>query len=113
MFKPKSAFGRPVELEDCKLSVGPGWQDLIEECYNLCVKYEVNILQVKEKFGTLRFYTGAAAKEFHDKISDICARSANICESCGDHGELIRIGGWYYTYCGPCTNKLKKARGIQ
>jgi len=65
---------------------------------------QVTLDQVKEKFGTLRFYyTGG------DDIIDGMVRMAEsmsgcTCESCGNIGER-RGGGWVHTYCEPCEEK--------
>jgi hypothetical protein len=64
---------------------------------------QVTLDQVKEKFGTLRFYyTGG------DDIIDGMVRMAEsmsgvTCEECGDPGER-RGGGWIYTACDAHTN---------
>ena len=70
---------------------------------------QVTLDQVKEKFGTLRFYyTGG------DDIIDGMVRMAEsmsgcTCESCGNVGER-RGGGWVHTYCTPCEEKRNTAR---
>lgn len=103
---------------------GDGWFDLIDklsaklEMLNnepACPYYTI-AEQVKEKFGTLRFYTHlerkagdaptdderAAERVWGDIIWDITARaegkSAWICEECGDHGET-NSNGWLSTLC--------------
>ena len=108
-YQPKDMFGRPYLLEDCKSTVGKGWHTLVEECYNVCVKNKVNIAQVKEKYGTLRFYTFGGTTEVYDKILDICARSEYICEFCGKGGRLVDLG-WYYTLCPDCEKRVSNDR---
>jgi hypothetical protein len=106
-YKPKDVFGRPFPLEHAIQCVGAGWVELIRECYALCVEYKVDIHQVKEKFGGLRFYTGAVdrdtAKEFFDKIEAVCHRSYGTCENCGQPGELDNNRRWVKTLCSNCT----------
>jgi hypothetical protein len=72
---------------------------------------QVTLDQVKEKFGTLRFYyTGG------DDVIDGMVRMAEsmtgvTCESCGNIGER-RGGGWVHTYCTPCeeAREIKRAK---
>jgi hypothetical protein len=70
---------------------------------------QVTLDQVKEKFGTLRFYyTGG------DDIIDGMVRMAEsmsgcTCEECGNIGKS-RGGGWIHTYCDPCEESRELAR---
>jgi hypothetical protein len=70
---------------------------------------QVTLDQVKEKFGTLRFYyTGG------DDIIDGMVRMAEsmsgcTCEECGNIGKS-RGGGWIHTYCDPCEEARELAR---
>ena len=54
--------------------------------------------QVKEKFGTLRFYTtgGDDVTRGMERMAE--SMSAVICEDCGNKGEWRR-GGWFRTLC--------------
>ena len=69
---------------------------------------QVTLDQVKEKFGTLRFYyTGG------DDIIDGMVRMAEsmsgvTCEECGNPGER-RGGGWVHTFCTPCEEARELA----
>jgi hypothetical protein len=75
---------------------------------------QVTLDQVKEKFGTLRFYyTGG------DDIIDGMVRMAEsmtgvTCEECGNVGER-RGGGWVHTYCTPCeeTREVNRAKEME
>jgi len=102
MYKPKNVYGDVLSLENVVRQVGKGWHSLVEECYQICVDNELDITQVKEKYGTLQFYVSHGTSEIFDKIEDICARSANICEGCGKKGKIVDIHGWYYTLCQSC-----------
>ena len=55
-------------------------------------------MQVKEKFGTLRFYThgGDDVTRGMERMAE--SMSAVICEECGNKGKW-RTGGWYRTLC--------------
>ena len=56
------------------------------------------VVQVKEKFGTLRFYIQAGTDAHYNYISFAESMSAVTCETCGKPGK--RLGhGWIYTAC--------------
>ena len=122
-----SAFG--VECQD-------GWYDLIYElCEEIMKAYtdegrlvDLVVDQIKEKYGTLRFYyhfggqsetiqsldvMGAGgirimpkSAPFEEKIALIVAeyeeKSAHICEDCGSPGILRPDLGWVLTLCDSC-----------
>lgn len=76
--------------------------------------YEVH--QVKEKFGTLRFYAetnleGELGERFDALIEDAEARSAHICERCGSHSAALCSGGTTYkrykTLCASCRDAIR------
>lgn len=103
MYVPKSYYNNyEWSLERCQEHVGKGWHGLVKECYDLCVENEIDIAQIKEKFGTLRFYIISGTDYVYDKLDDICARSANICEFCGDKGKPVSVRGWIKTICERC-----------
>ena len=89
-----------------KMCVGNGWHSLVDEAYDLCEKYGVEITQVKEKFGQLRIYTGIMMKEVSDELDpqiwEMESRSSSICESCGQPAKQRTKGGWVKTICIPC-----------
>jgi hypothetical protein len=88
---------------------GDGWRDLLERA---CDRIEsalaeggaFNVFQIKEKFGTLRFYwDGEVSPETRSRTDEAIAlaeaRSACTCETCGEPGRLYQIAGWYKTAC--------------
>jgi hypothetical protein len=92
--------------------VGSGWRHILER---LCQRIEAAIasepavsfrfLQIKEKFGTLRAYhrssgLSPAAELAVDTAIELAeARSAFVCEQCGQRGHLWNDHGWYRTAC--------------
>lgn len=56
------------------------------------------IEQVKEKFGTLRFYVSGASDEVNNYITFAESMSAHVCEECGAPGES-RNDGWIKVLC--------------
>ena len=86
-----------------------GWRDLIDRA---CVRIEnaldngdpVKIVQIKEKYGTLRFYwSGRLPSETEAKVREVVslaeARSACTCEICGAEGRLYGQRDWLATRC--------------
>lgn len=60
-------------------------------------------IQVKEKFGTLRFYT-SGGDSFTDGVKELAeTMSAVTCEHCGYPGKIISDTGWYKCRCNTCT----------
>lgn len=94
------------ELNTCYelfgVECGPGWKSLYEPLIELCKAEGVAILQIKEKYGTLRFYVGAAPDHVFDAIDEAEARSAVTCERCGAPGQT-RGGSWIRTLCDDCN----------
>jgi hypothetical protein len=92
---------------------GDGWFDLI---YELSTKidslFKNNNLngddypacvQVKEKFGSLRFYMEGIPErinnEAHTYIGEAEEKSSKTCEDCGKPGEIVSVRGWYRCLC--------------
>ena len=70
---------------------------------------QVTLDQVKEKFGTLRFYYSGGDDYISGMVSLAESMTGVTCESCGNIGER-RGGGWVHTYCEPCEIKREEAR---
>ena len=65
---------------------------------------QVTLDQVKEKFGTLRFYYSGGDDAIDGMVRMAESMSGVTCEECGNPGER-RGGGWVHTYCEPCEEK--------
>ena len=97
---------------------GDGWYQLI---YDLCKEIttyvnnlpetkgldSIEVLQIKEKYGTLRFYISHGDTCIHKQIQTAEEKSAHICELCGEVGRLTRRGGYFQTLCTKCRMKKK------
>jgi len=70
---------------------------------------QVTLDQVKEKFGTLRFYYSGGDDYISGMVSLAESLTGVTCESCGNTGER-RGGGWVHTYCTPCEDAREVAR---
>jgi hypothetical protein len=91
-------------------SHGDGWFNIIDTlCSNIQHHldwvnrdgekvHQVVAVQVKEKFGTLRFYYSGGDDEISGMVRMAESMSARTCEECGNPGK-VRDGGWISTLC--------------
>lgn len=84
--------------------VGVGWHPLVVPLILRCQTEGVEILQIKEKFGTLRFYVGGCSIALQDEIDAAEKLSGHLCEDCGAPGHL-RDGSWLRTLCDAHAKK--------
>jgi hypothetical protein len=82
--------------------VGKGWFQLLMD---LSIKLEamegiadIRVVQVKEKYGGLRFYLSSGTDEMFAAINKAEDLSYETCEECGEPGK-IREGGWVSVLC--------------
>jgi hypothetical protein len=59
---------------------------------------QVVAVQVKEKFGGLRFYYDGGDEQIYGMVRMAESWAANTCEECGHPGKM-RTGGWIRTLC--------------
>lgn len=64
--------------------------------------------QVKEKYGTLRFYLTSGTEEMYAITDKAESRSETTCEICGKAGKR-RGDFWLSTRCSPCWKKEQNA----
>lgn len=92
---------------------GDGWFPLLRELSRHIEEYNrkevgegrhVVVMQVKEKFGGLRFYVNSSTTNIDRLIAEAEDRSFKVCETCGEDGEL-RKEGWWKTLCDGCHKK--------
>ena len=81
--------------------VGPGWNDILSNLHTKLVEQnpDYRITQVKEKFGTLRYYTNNVNEEGNLHIANAENLSAETCEQCGRAGKLRGSRRWLKTLC--------------
>lgn len=61
------------------------------------------IVQVKEKFGGLRFYVENADDVVHELIRFTETLADHTCEYCGSNQNILKSKGWIITACEQCT----------
>lgn len=57
------------------------------------------VVQVKEKLGTLRFYTSHHTDAIDGRIAEAQEESSRTCEVCGQPGIQRETGGWVRAVC--------------
>ncbi|MEX0948315.1 MAG: hypothetical protein WD296_05890 [Acidimicrobiia bacterium] len=98
------------------IRVGPGWYPIVVALdRKLAALFpDYRLLQVKEKFGGLRYYwergegqsddaSAAAGKQLVELAEALAART---CEMCGRPGALTERQRWFITLCAPCAENL-------
>ncbi|OBI39699.1 hypothetical protein [Mycobacterium colombiense] len=98
------------------LSVDAGWYPLVIATDRRLAEIDPGYVvhQIKEKFGTLRYYCAAGSDDPRrevldalDAVTEEAERfSALTCERCGDPGILRRTRYWAKTLCTPCGDGL-------
>jgi len=86
--------GREATLAELQGEVGPGWSGIIERLVPKLFElgWDGVVLQCKEKFGGMRFYTGQTTSEMEELINIAEHESYKTCEQCGKPG-VARSGG--------------------
>lgn len=87
-----------------------GWESIILELYEKLEKFDIDIVQIKEKWGVLRvIYHFEGNDEDRKKIEEIIEEAEEkcsiTCELCGKEAELRHIDGWLKTSCDDCASK--------
>lgn len=98
------------------LSVDAGWYPLVTATDHRLAQVDpgYRVQQIKEKFGTLRYYCAPSSEhpspellDALDAITEDAERvSASTCERCGEPGILRRTRYWAKTLCTLCGDDL-------
>lgn len=104
----------------CGFDCPPGWLPAVERLTDLLERIGgVRCVQVKEKFGGLRYYVeaadggpipGANRYDVYGLIHACEEACAATCLYCGKRGTL-RQGGWWRTLCDSCDYEYVNDRG--
>jgi len=111
--KQKQLEEKYPDIIKTSCDVDDGWYVIIDslceclQCINNQLGITVQTLQVKEKFGSLRFYTFTELGDvnpiwrtiINKLISNTEYKSAEICEKCGGYGKLRNSKHWKKTLC--------------
>ena len=94
-----------------EVAIAPGWHPLLhgllstihrhledQELNNTSVT-KISLIQIKEKFGGLRFYYSGGDDVIHDHVLIAERLSKQTCEECGAEGKVRSDLGWIRTLC--------------
>ena len=122
LYDYKSEDGKSSDISVYGFSHGDGWFNIID-CLSATIAdimkshrsrnhltqqefeetVQVRVAQVKEKFGTLRFYYEPSSEDLRSQLDALVkeaeALSAITCEQTGQPGRLMRRGYVYKTLC--------------
>jgi len=95
------------------ITCSDGWLGLIDKLCSKIQKHidkkkleQVEAIQVKEKFGGLRFYVTNATEEICKFIYEAETESLVTCEWCGSKKDVKQTRkGYIQTLCGVCREK--------
>jgi len=111
---PKMMVNRNKNMQETCMcwgfECGDGWFDILDQLMGNIqhhidwknkkevVVAQVTLDQVKEKFGTLRFYYSGGDDEISGMVAMAESMSGVTCEECGSPGKRVG-GGWVSTLC--------------
>jgi len=87
--------------------VGEGWRKIVDKLVDDIIKIapDTEITQIKEKYGTLRFYcSGDGWYNIRKLINKAEDESGKTCERCGAKENVTTKGGWILTLCDKCRS---------
>ena len=92
------------------IECGDGWYSLLDNLLSkiqeLNIPEEFYVEQIKEKFGTLRFYVSYTDDNINTLIREAEFESEKICAICGKEGSIKKDGfGWIVCRCDECSVK--------
>lgn len=98
--------------EEFYISCREGWYDIIVNMVEAIAATKVNgrIMQIKEKFGSLRCYLDYFDNEKYHEVENIIREAENeaaiTCEYCGAKPAVLRTTHrvWVRTLCDKCNN---------
>jgi hypothetical protein len=122
----RDRHGSALETCMCWGFPGDGWEPLIrrlsEKLEPIARETDFRAMQVKEKFGALRFYVrgeggarglpSAISKTVRAMIDVAEDESRRTCEHCGAAGSTRNVEGWYLTLCTACRDR-ERARRVE
>lgn len=124
-YKAKREKERSEHLENFKpqypyelfgIECGEGWKPLYQPILDYAMEHNIEVHQIKEKFGSLRIYLDSYDDTVRAMIEDAEERSYNVCETCGKHiDKPICENHWIYAECEECHQKWldKRAKAFE
>ena len=101
----------PGIFEDVRCGIGlpAGWlgilRELVKSVADLPEASTMKIVQVKEKFGTLRvYYEGTDSQRVRWLVAGAENSSASTCRMCGKPRYVRRSTAWFQAVCSECND---------
>lgn len=93
---------------------GTGWEGIWRDFVKQLKEKDstVEILDSKEKFGTLRVYLSSHSEDIDKLVEGLEKRSREICIDCGKPVEFVANDSWIVYLCGECAEKVMRRNGI-
>ena len=113
----RDRHGDPIETSMCYGFPGDGWEPLIrrlsEKLEPIARETDLHTVQVKEKFGGLRFYVNGSRKLLSEVSETLYAaihvaeeEAFRTCEHCGAPGSTENVSkSWLATLCTACHER--------
>jgi hypothetical protein len=81
----------------CGAHIGVGWFPHVKKLIETLVSmgWDKELHQIKEKFGSMRFYTGSVTPEMQELITSYENMTFKMCEVCGEEGKISGHGGYW------------------
>ena len=89
---------------------GIGWDKIVDPLIKYCEDNNIRILQIKEKFGGLRFYTETNTEKLDELIRQAEEKCSHTCEECGKEGTMT-TSGWMRVLCPKHTEEFNARLG--
>ena len=113
----------PDLLKDAfDFSPGDGWYNLVDKLLENLSALEpgIKVAQVKEKFGSMRFYVDYPQyyTEDNSRIANALIdaaeeESSKTCEVCGEPGKGVSCMGWLKTLCDTHFKEWESKRSVR
>ena len=90
---------KEISLDEVLLHIPNGWHGIVTKLIQdlQAMGWDGKLIQIKEKFGGLRFYT--KCDSLHERISEAEVESYATCQKCGKPGKARNFSGWISTVC--------------
>lgn len=101
--------GKPIKGDNWDSELPIGWRNSFIEsmCAEIAAVAPANytVLQIKEKFGCLRWYDVNGNDETDAIIQKYEDISEHTCIKCGKPATMMQVNGWYIPLCKECANE--------
>lgn len=110
--------------EEFGIECGEGWKSLYQPIIDWISQYndshkndpdfdKIEIIQIKEKFGSLRIYLRHAPEELSKMIEKAEKESCSVCEYCGSRENVGVTYGWITHVCRSCMEKMHNGHVVR